>query len=173
MNIFATDSSPIIAARNLCDKHVNKMIVESAQMLANAFTLERLAEDDCPRNQKGKPRTHGYSKHPCTLWTYQTTGNFNWLCSHALEMGNERKYRWSDRPEHFSLKFIEWCSIHIKDSLTKDAEMTDFAIAISEDKNCRKISDFNGLSSVEKYRFYYKLDKPFAKWTKRDQPDWF
>ena len=88
-------------------------------------------------------------------------------------MGNERKYRWSDRPEHFSLKFIKWCIINIKDSLTKDAEMTEFAIAISDDKNCRKISDFNGLSSVEKYRFYYKLDKPFAKWTKRDQPDWF
>ena len=33
MNIFATDSNPIIAARNLCDKHINKMIVESAQML--------------------------------------------------------------------------------------------------------------------------------------------
>ena len=64
MNIFATDSNPIIAARNLCDKHINKMIVESAQMLANGFSLERLAQDDVPRNQKGEPRTHGYSKHP-------------------------------------------------------------------------------------------------------------
>jgi hypothetical protein len=62
MNIFATDSNPIIAARNLCDKHINKMIVESAQMLANGFSLERLAQDDVPRNQKGQPRTHGYPK---------------------------------------------------------------------------------------------------------------
>ena len=53
MNIFATDENPIIAARNLCDKHINKMIVESAQMLANGFSLERLAQDDVPRNQKG------------------------------------------------------------------------------------------------------------------------
>ena len=84
MNIFATDSNPIIAARNLCDKHINKMIVESAQMLANGFSLERLAQDDVPRNQKGEPRTHGYSKHPCTIWAYETTDNMEWLCSCLL-----------------------------------------------------------------------------------------
>ena len=51
MNIFVTDKDPVVAAQNLCDKHINKMIVESAQMLANAFSLERQAESDCPRSQ--------------------------------------------------------------------------------------------------------------------------
>ena len=173
VNIFATDKNPAIAARNLCDKHINKMIVESAQMLANAFTLERLAEDDCPRSQKGQPRTHGYPKHPCTLWSYETTDNFEWLCAHALEMGSERRYRWSDRPRHFSLNFIAWCYENIKDSIAKVGERTDFAIAISDTMNCRKIEGFDNLSSVDKYRLYYKHDKPFVKWTKRSQPAWF
>ena len=174
MNIFATDENPIIAARNLCDKHINKMIVESAQMLANGFSLERLAQDDVPRNQKGEPRTHGYPKHPCTLWTYETTGNMDWLCSHALEMGNERRYRWPDRAKHFSLDFISWCRDNIYDSLAPVGELTDFAVAISEDMNCRKrVENFNDLSSIDKYRFYYKHDKEFAEWTKRTRPNWY
>ena len=173
MNIFATDPNPIIAARNLCDKHINKMIVESAQMLANAFSLERLAQDDVPRNQKRHPRTHGYSKHPCTIWCYQSTDNFEWLCSHALEMGNERRYRWSNRPNHFSLGFIKWCYENVKDSIAPVGKATDFAIAISEDMNCRKVDGFDNLSSVEKYREYYKHDKPFVAWTKRQRPSWF
>ena len=174
MNIFATDSNPIIAARNLCDKHINKMIVESAQMLANGFSLERLAQDDVPRNQKGKARTHGYPKHPCTLWTYETTGNMDWLCSHALEMGNERRYRWPDRARHFSLDFILWCKDNIYDSLAPVGELTDFAVAISEGMNCRKrVENFNDLSSIDKYRFYYKHDKEFAECTKRPRPNWY
>ena len=173
MNIFATDSNPIIAARNLCDKHINKMIVESAQMLANGFSLERLAQGDVPRSQKGNPRIHGYPKHTCTLWAYETTDNMEWLCSHALEMGNERRYRWPDRARHFSLNFIAWCYENIKDSIAPNGEITDFAVAISEDMNCRKIEGFDDLSSIDQYRFYYKHDKAFADWTKRPRPSWY
>ena len=173
MNIFATDKNPAIAARNLCDKHINKMIVESAQMLANAFPLERLAEDDCPRSQKGEARKHGYPKHPCTLWTYETKDNMEWLTEHAMEMGRERQYRWSDKPEHFSIKFIAWCFMAINDSIAPKGDLTDFAIAISDDKNCRNVDGFDGFSTVDKYRSYYKHDKPFVKWTKRRQPVWF
>lgn len=36
MNIFAVDPNPVKSARQLHDKHVVKMILESAQMLANA-----------------------------------------------------------------------------------------------------------------------------------------
>ena len=39
MNIFVLDKDPRVAARMLCDKHVPKMIVESAQMLSTAHRL--------------------------------------------------------------------------------------------------------------------------------------
>ena len=117
MNIFCLDTNPTVAAQHLCDKHINKMIVESAQMLANAFTLDRLQQADCPRNQKGQPRSHGYSKHPCTVWTYQTQSNADWLCDHAIAMHDERSYRWPDRAEHFSLAFIKWCKDNLQDSI--------------------------------------------------------
>ena len=34
MNIFVLDSDPVVSAQMMCDKHVVKMIVESAQMLS-------------------------------------------------------------------------------------------------------------------------------------------
>jgi len=43
MNIFVTNEDPIIAARELCDKHVrSKMQIESAIRLKNCFTNNQL-----------------------------------------------------------------------------------------------------------------------------------
>ena len=39
MNIFILDEDPAEAARQQCDKHVVKMIVESAQMLSTAHRM--------------------------------------------------------------------------------------------------------------------------------------
>ena len=39
MNIFVLDEDPTIAAQSQCDKHVVKMIVESAQMLSTAHRM--------------------------------------------------------------------------------------------------------------------------------------
>jgi hypothetical protein len=172
MNVFATDIDPVKAAQNLCDIHLPKMIVESAQMLANAFSLDRLSKSDCPKNQKEQSRTHGYSKHPCTIWTYTSKENAEWLCEHALAMENERHFRWSDRSSHFTIPFIKWCKNNINDSICTDQKLTDFAIAIAQDMKCRKVKGFENLDSISKYRLYYKHDKLFAKWTKRQKPDW-
>ena len=39
MNIFYLDKDPIVAAQMSCDKHVCKMIIESAQMLSTAHRM--------------------------------------------------------------------------------------------------------------------------------------
>jgi len=36
MNIFYVDKDPVKAAKMMCDKHIIKMILESAQMLCTA-----------------------------------------------------------------------------------------------------------------------------------------
>ena len=42
MNIFILDKNPKIAAEYHCDKHVVKMILESAQMLSTTHWLQSL-----------------------------------------------------------------------------------------------------------------------------------
>ena len=39
MNIFYLDTDPVLAAQMQCDKHVVKMILESAQMLCTAHRV--------------------------------------------------------------------------------------------------------------------------------------
>ena len=53
--------------------------------------------------------------------------------------------------------------------------LTEFPVAINEKMNCRKISGFDSLDTVTKYRLYYIYDKPFAEWKKlpRTRPKWF
>ena len=70
MNIFVTDHCPIQSARNLPDKHIVKMPLETCQMLSIIYSdwyygVGKLYKSD------GTPyRTaHGaFRKHPCTQW---------------------------------------------------------------------------------------------------------
>ena len=50
MNIFILDKDPYLAAQMLCDKHIPKMIVESAQMLSTAHRLL----DGTPEKRRSK-----------------------------------------------------------------------------------------------------------------------
>ena len=167
MNIFCIDKDPIQAARWLCDQHCNKMVLESAQMLANCFNSETL--EDAPRAKSGNVRKHSYYNHPCSIWVRETKENMIWLILHALEMEEERLRRGFN--PHFSAGFINWCADNVANSLIPDGEQTDFAIAISDDKDCRKHPDFYSLDTVGKYRLYYSFDKKFAKWT-QNKPAW-
>ena len=172
MNIFVTDKDPYQAAQNLCDKHVSKMVVESAQMLANCFSLEVLASCGCPRTQKGNTRKHSYAKHPCTIWAMNNKSIMMWLIRHGISMAREKKFR--TEKEHFSERFIMWCMFNMHRSNVPSGSLTEFAVAINQNQKCRTHPNFENLSVVEKYREYYNYDKShFAKWTKRNAPNWY
>jgi hypothetical protein len=71
MNIFVLDTDPQIAAGFLCNKHVVKMSLESAQMLCSAF-------------ENGEaPYKRSYYNHPCTKWARESQANYEWLLAHA------------------------------------------------------------------------------------------
>ena len=173
MNIFCIDKDPIQSAKWLCDQHCNKMVLESAQMVANCFTLETLAEL-APKTQKGTARKHSYYKHPCSIWARKTLGNLSWLLRHALAMEVERLDRGFN--PHFSAEFLHW-ALDMTDWLGADnvedttMEQTPFAIAISDTMKCRQDPSFESCDEVGKYRLYYKLDKSFATW-KKNKPLW-
>lgn len=176
MNIFCTDNDPILAARDLCDKHLrSKMIIESGIMLAHAFPQEVLNHPSTPRTKTGKPRKSGkgYYNHQCSVWVRESRANFMWLVEHALEMFSERMYRWPSSDEHFTKQFIKWCASNINNTTLKGESLTPFVTAINKNCKCRAIPNFDKLSVIEQYREYIKVDKGFATWTKRSKPDWY
>ena len=79
MNIFVTDPNPRIAAKNLDDKRVIKMVLETAQILSTAVTIN---------GGRGiyKP-THKF--HPCVQWAAKNHRNWMWLFNHFICLHNE------------------------------------------------------------------------------------
>ena len=85
MNIFATHETPGQSARNLCDTHVVKMLLESCQMLSTAAAA--MGVDDVPYAP-----VHG--RHPCTLWVGVSRENWDWLVQHADAINAEYMHRY-------------------------------------------------------------------------------
>lgn len=85
MNIFVTDTCPILSAQALDDVRLNKMIVESAQLLSTALRIKGVDDPVLYRMS----HTH----HPCCHWVRRSRSNFLWLLYHADHMLLERKFR--------------------------------------------------------------------------------
>ena len=71
MNIFYLDNDPKRCAQQTCDKHVVKMIVESAQLLS---TAHHVLDGDVDGLYKP---TH--KNHPSAIWCRTTDSNYVWL----------------------------------------------------------------------------------------------
>jgi len=71
------------------------------------------------------------------------------------------------------MTFIKWVADNFDKAVVPDGQKTEFAVAIADRMRCRQDPAFNSLDSVGKYRLYYQYDKPFATWTRRQQPFWF
>ena len=107
MNIFVTNQCPIQSARNLPDKHIVKMPLETCQMLAIIYSdwyygVGKLYKQD------GTPyRTqHGaFRKHPCTMWAAATPYNLAWLIRHGYALCHEYNLRYGK--VHTCLDVIE------------------------------------------------------------------
>ena len=91
MNIFAVHEDPRLAALQLPDKLVPKMIVESAQMLS---TAHRVLDGDAGADAKLLYKK-AYENHPSTIWVRQDAMNYWWLWMHALTLCEEYKWRFS------------------------------------------------------------------------------
>lgn len=171
MNIFILDKSPVLAAQYLVDGHINKMILESCQMMANLFTDEQLKK--APLTKTGTTWRHSHYNHPCSIWVRESKGNLDWLARYVIEIINERYYRWPKREPHDCQRFFNWVLFKgIKLLKFTQEEQTPFAIAIPETAQCRRLLWFDEMDVVRQYRAYYAKDKKHLhKWTNRKKPD--
>lgn len=78
MNIFCTDDDPYVSARNLDDKRVVKMIVESCQMLSTTLRFYGVDDDGLYRS--------AFVNHPCTKWVRENKSNYDWLLEHTIAL---------------------------------------------------------------------------------------
>lgn len=87
MNIFYLHKDPVKAAQYQYNKHVVKMVLESAQMLCTAHHL--IMGDDAD-----VPYKIAHPKHPSTKWVTYSASNYAWLYQHMLALGDEYTKRY-------------------------------------------------------------------------------
>lgn len=149
MNIFILDTDPTRAAQFHADKHVNKMILESAQMLSTVL------------GGRYKP-TH--ANHPCTLWVGQSRANASWLIALTYALNQEAQRRYGHERDHKSLAVIDELVNSCAINALPDEGLTPFAQAMPD--------EFRHHDAVNAYRAYYR-SKPFVSWDKGTVPDWW
>ena len=176
MNIFAVNDNPHIAAVELCDQHIVKMPIESAQMLS---TAHRCLDGDRfeDRTSNGRRYTRWIFSderesvlykstmrgHPCTQWVMENLQNYLWLSIHALEMCEEYTRRYDKR--HGSQDVIEYLRVNYPKNMP-NAMRSPFAQAMPD--YCKRSN------AVDAYQTFYIEEKArFARWSKTCPPSWY
>jgi len=191
MNIFVLDNDPVIAAQMMCDKHIPKMIVESAQMLCTSHRL--LDGKEMKRPSKSGKRMVKYwdlyegsddleaellyyaavhTGHPCTVWSMKSEANYRWHWQHLHALCDEYTYRYSTEKEpyktHKTQREILWAIQAPPRNIPKGG-LTEFAQAMKMYPECMVPGN-----AVKAYQNYYHVAKHFAKWEKgRPAPNWW
>jgi hypothetical protein len=170
MNIFILDTDPRQAARYLCDQHLNKMILESAQMLSTVVHLKIPGKWNKDLYKPTQPN------HPCIRWLLEDQYNCEWLWKHVHEMEMERGYRWPLRALHASSQVAAEAMNIIDDHWYGDSiGRTQFARVVpAHIYQCGgTITEAYQRYYREKNRDWFDAGKQQMKWTKREVPPWF
>jgi hypothetical protein len=158
VNIFYLDECPKLSAEYLCDCHVIKMILESAQILSTAHV--RL--DDFDYSKELYKPTH--ENHPCTKWAMCCDQNYEWLVDHFWSLCLEYYVRYNKQHKSSELyKILKRTPTRIPHACI----MTTPALAMPD--------EYKLATPVESYRNYYgkvKSKLKRFKYTKRSEPYW-
>lgn len=157
MNIFYLDENFKKAAEYHNDKHVVKMILETAQLLCTAHHIL----------DPNKPHTNLYrlthKNHPCAIWVRNGINNYRWLYNLFCSLCDEYTFRYG--------------KVHMTDKklrkILKKAPANIPNVAFTEPLQAMP-EEVKSSCSVTAYRNYYnKHKKHLATWTKRQVPEWF
>ena len=157
MNIFHLDKDPRICARYHCDKHVVKMILETAQMLSTAYRKKFGDNDDLYKT--------AYPKHPMTIWVGDSLENFRYALALGEWLAIQYTYRY--KKVHKSQKIIDHIRFHKLKNVVKNFTKVEFTPPPLCMPDEYKSDDY-----IQSYRNYYIGDKKrFARYTSVDTPE--
>jgi hypothetical protein len=159
MNIFFLSWKPREAAEYHCDKHVVKMIIETAQLLYAAHWV--LETPNLPPNAYKL----AHKNHPSAIWTRESLTNYLWLSSLGWWLCKEYQFRYGESKVHKTEAHIVW--LLNNPPKMPSVNMTPVRLAMP---NEYKMSD--PIVSYQKFYIESKLKaRNIVKYTKREAPD--
>ena len=176
MNIFYVNENPVDAAEALVDKHVVKMILESAQLLSTAHRFLDGIEIQGETKTGRKARrwylpdarenvlyqaTH--INHPSAVWCRTSIENYNWLVDHFFALMAEYTYRYGKTHKCFGE------ISYMLQSPPKNLQEYDWTPMPS----CMDVQYIISKDPLTNYRNYYRIGKAsMHKWKNRQPPEW-
>jgi hypothetical protein len=154
MNIFVLDLDPKLAAQYQANIHVNKMLIESCQLLCAALHMFGYKAPYKP--------TH--KNHPCAIWVRESRSNYLWLLEHGKALSEEYTYRY--KKSHACNRVLKEAEYAIDQIGIPNVGLTKFAQCIPD--------EYKRADVVQAYRNAYRGTKShIAKWSVREVPFWF
>lgn len=183
MNIFYLDRDPVLAAQYHTNKHVIKMVLETAQLLSTAHRVVDGIDNKLPdTDTRFKPdrddvlylATH--ISHPSAVWARATVGNYMWLYALFLALLQEYTHRYGKTHACNKLKdYLRYPPAKIVGSSFSDPPFCGPREIWTDNLDSRP-------SIVECYRLYYathKIDgwshdlaRVETQWLDRSVPEW-
>jgi hypothetical protein len=162
MNIFFLDFNPRLAAEYHCDKHVVKMILETAQLL---YSVHWMLTDGKNLPADAYRKTH--ANHPCAIWARESLDNYLWLADLGWWLCKEYQHRYGEHKQHKTERHIVWLRDHAPCGLySKGTTLIRLAMP----------DEYKKRNPVEAYRTYYRENKVKVRgivtYSKRDAPAW-
>lgn len=155
MNIFVLDLDPQKCAQYHCDKHVVKMIIETAQLLSTAHHVNGV--NSIVKDFLYK-KTH--ENHPCAKWARISRANYKWLSELGLELCKEYTHRYGKIHKTQSLMYL--LANHYP--LNFNTDLKTIRPLCMPDK-------YHGNYAISSYRNYYINEKKdILKYTNREKP---
>ena len=181
MNIFILSDDPVEAARLQCDKHVVKMVLESAQMLSTAHRMldgnvgirpsksgKRMVKYwTMPDDRENSLYKAVHMAHPCTVWTMESKANYDWHYQHFIALCEEYTYRYNK--VHLTQTKLQSVLAEAPKNILNMSQ-TPFKLAMNNEPQCKFPND-----PIKSYKLYYQTKQERFKmsWSKRQIPDWF
>jgi hypothetical protein len=160
MNIFFLSLNPREAARLHCDKHVVKMILETAQLLYSAHWVLN-PEGLCENAYK-----LAHKNHPCSIWVRTSITNYLWLASLGWWLCKEYQHRYGIQKIHKTEEHIIWLLNNPPISIDY-IEFTRPALAMPV--------EYKQEDPIESYKLFYIESKlkvrNIVNYTKREWPE--
>ena len=182
MNIFALDNSPAKAAEYHCDKHVMKMLLESAQMLSTMVHVLVPNEIETVNSvETGEPvcMWHGtkvykptHQNHPCAVWLRAGARNVDWLICLSNSLNHQSEIRWH-KPAYKAHAIVNGIknNLHNLRMLPNQGYALESAFVLAMPANIVELN----LDPITSYRLYYASAKrSFATWSRLGKkPYWW
>lgn len=163
MNVFYLDHDIKKCVKHHCDKHVVKMVTETAQLISNVHRIFP-GDNFFPDFIMNYDKRHINSPH--AKWLRESIENYKFLCKFGLELYNEYQFRYNKPDKHHrAIQIFKW-------SLQNTPNLPNLSFSYPPIVMDDEFKIKNNI--VLSYRNLYMTDKRhFMSWKNRNKPTWF